>query len=83
MMIEGAGKFTFIMGSDIERNGMFLEMLSAEGVYVAEVFHSDVTSEMVVTMQGHVLPIEALEELLSQARLRLPPKEKVGFQQSP
>ena len=58
-------------------------MLDAANTHVAEVFYSDVTNKMVVAMQGHALPIEAVEELLSQARLRLPPKKKVSPEPAP
>ncbi len=68
--------YQFLMGSDIERNGMFMEMLDTSGACVAEVFYSDITHRMVVTLGRPGLPIEAVQELLSRARLKLPPFRK-------
>ena len=73
---SGSG-YQFLMGSDIERDGMFMEMLDASGACVAEVFYSDVTHKMVVTLGQQGLPIEAVQELLSRSRLQLPPTQKL------
>ncbi len=74
--MECRSGYQFLMGSDIQRNGMFMEMLDAGGVCVAEVFYSDVTDKMVVTLEQQELPIEAVQELLSRAKLQLPPLQK-------
>ena len=75
-MTQSGSGYQFLMGSDIERDGMFMEMLDASGACVAEVFYSDVTGRMVVTLEQQELPIEAVEELLSRASLQLPPLQK-------
>jgi len=38
-------EFVLTMGSDIPKDGMFLELRPVEGVSVAEVFYSDTTGE--------------------------------------
>jgi len=38
-----------------------------------EVFYSDVTGNMFVTLDRPSLPLELVEQLLSAAKLRLPP----------
>lgn len=75
-MTPGGSGHQFLMGSDIQRDGMFMEMLDASGACVAEVFYSDVTGRMVVTLERQELPIEAVEELLSRAKLQLPPRQR-------
>jgi len=55
------------MGSDVVRDGMFMELLSSERVLLTEVFYSDVTNRMVVTLGRQALPIEVIETLLFQA----------------
>ena len=75
-MTQNTNGYQFLMGSDIVRDGMFMEMLDANGVCVAEVFYSDVTGKMVVTLDQNELPIEAVQELLSRARLKLPPLQQ-------
>ena len=77
-MTQSNGGYQFLMGSDIERDGMFMEMLDESGAYVAEVFYSDVTHNMVVTLERQSLPIEAVQELLSRSRLSLPPASEPG-----
>jgi hypothetical protein len=53
-----------------------MEMLDANEACAAEVFYSEVTGKMVVTLMKQGLPIEAVEELLSRARHWLPPRQK-------
>jgi hypothetical protein len=65
-----------MVGSDLVRDGMFMEMLDASEACAAEVFYSDVTGKMVVTLIQRGLPIEAVEELLSRARRQLPPRQE-------
>ncbi len=77
MAVSGSGSgYQFLMGSDIERDGMFMEMLDASGACVAEFFYSDATHRMVVTLGQQGLPIEAVQELLSRSKLQLPPLQR-------
>lgn len=53
-------------------------MTGADGTPVAEVFYSDVTGDMVVSRYEPASPFEAVEQLLSTAKLRLPPAKRAG-----
>jgi hypothetical protein len=47
--------------SDIDRDGIFLELIDAEsGNEVAEVFYSDITKKMQITLYAADLPLEAV-----------------------
>lgn len=69
-------KFELIRGSDVLRDGMYLE-LYVSGTsplrQVAEVFYSDVTQEFFLTCYEENIPLEAVENLISKARISLPP----------
>jgi hypothetical protein len=75
-MTGDEGEYRFLVGSDIHRDGMYLEMSDAQGACVSDVFYSDVTDKMVVTLDKPSLPIEAVEHLLAMAKLRLPTEKR-------
>ncbi|HAF6280021.1 TPA: hypothetical protein G9F26_004226 [Salmonella enterica] len=69
-------KFELIRGSDVLRDGMYLELYVSEASplrQVAEVFYSDVTQEFFLTCYEDNIPLEAVEKLISKARISLPP----------
>ena len=51
-------------------------MLDLEGASLAEVFYDNATGKMVVSLDRQALPIEVIETLILQARLRLSPKQE-------
>ncbi|MCU6391085.1 MULTISPECIES: hypothetical protein [Enterobacter] len=69
-------KFELRRGSDVIRDGMYLE-LSISGTsplrQVAEVFYSDITHEFFLTCYEEKIPLEAVEKLISVAKTSLPP----------
>ncbi|ELT0526142.1 TPA: hypothetical protein ACOVFI_001651 [Citrobacter braakii] len=69
-------KFELRRGSDVIRDGMYLE-LSISGTsplrQVAEVFYSDITHEFFLTCYEENIPLEAVENLISVAKTSLPP----------
>lgn len=69
-------KLELIRGSDLLRDGMYLE-LSISGTsplrQVAEVFYSDITHEFFLTCYEDNIPLEAVEMLISEAKTSLPP----------
>ena len=67
--IEGR-VFTQIVGSDLERDGMYIE-LAEGGVVVAEIFYSDVTHMMSLTTFTADVPLEEIEHLIAEAKVRL------------
>jgi hypothetical protein len=77
MLIDHSGhRYTTIMGSDLERDGMFLELLvdgrSQAPPLVA--FYSDVTGEFALeTLEKTSIPFEVIDAFLQEARQCLPP----------
>jgi hypothetical protein len=76
MNIQGRN-FETIMGSDVQRDGMFLELREASGKDCAEVFYNDLTHEFTVTTFVQSLPLEALTWLFNEALERLPAKNAI------
>ncbi|MBJ8676043.1 hypothetical protein I5442_06365 [Citrobacter freundii] len=69
-------KFELRRGSDVLRDGMYLELSVSETSplrQVAEVFYSDVTQDFFLTCYEESIPLEAVEKLISEARIALPP----------
>ena len=75
-MFEGKN-YQLIRGSDIQRDGMFLELWTTNGErrgdQLLEIFFSDVTGRMTLNTFEADVPIELVEECLKQARESLPP----------
>lgn len=73
MLTVGERSFRAVRGSDIIRDGMYLE-LSEEGgkQRIAEVFFSDERDEFILNTFGNDVPLEAIEWLAAEARLSLP-----------
>jgi len=63
------------VASDIDRDGVGVELLSETGEVVAEVFRSDRDHTAVVNTFSFDVPLRALELLLAQANARLNPFE--------
>lgn len=64
------------VGSDNQRDGMYLMLFHADDVYetaLAEVFYSDETGAMSFSASEQDLPLEVVEWLIEEARKRLPP----------
>lgn len=74
---QGA-RYTTLMASDLQRDGMGLELHSAvqgqEARAVAEVFYSDAEATWTLNTFGFDVPLDIIEELMAEARRRLPPK---------
>jgi hypothetical protein len=63
-----------VRGSDVQRDGMYLELIDeSTGDEVAEVFYSDVTHEMSVSVFKPELPLPVVELLIEKAKHDLPP----------
>lgn len=60
------------MGSDVQRDGMFLELYPEGGMACAEVFYSDATQKFSLSLFEKSLPMEAVTWLIDEARNRLP-----------
>jgi hypothetical protein len=70
-LIQG---YRTVRGSDLPRDGMFLELIDEKtGDEVAEVFYSDKTDEMTISLFEPALPLNVVELLINQAKHVLPP----------
>jgi hypothetical protein len=76
-MVEVAGlNYHAVIGSDVQRDGMFLEISDSQNIAVAEVFYSDVDHRMTFTAWKQDLPVEVVEWAVGYARLHLPPRSR-------
>jgi hypothetical protein len=72
--MKATGPFTTHVASDINRDGIGIELLSA-GEVVAEVFRFESDHTLTITTYNHDLPLVALESLILRARQALGPFE--------
>ena len=73
-LIQG---FDTMMGSDVQRDGMYLELIeAASGDEVAEVFYSDETRKMQISIYKQDLPLEVIEQFIARAKNALPEKKE-------
>lgn len=76
MEIAGV-RYSFTVGSDVERDGMFLEATVAENPArtIAEIFYSDATGKFFLSCFGEAVPLELIEYLIGEGKRRLPPSK--------
>ncbi|MEO1151196.1 MAG: hypothetical protein AAFW83_09445 [Pseudomonadota bacterium] len=69
-------EYRYIRGSDVVRDGMYIEVSDQqnEAEAIIEIFYSDVSHEMSVTLFKPDVPLELIEWAISVARKRLPVK---------
>ena len=78
-MVEIAGhKYEVIVGSDIQRDGMYLEAWNEAKAVVAEVFYSDEHDTMSFTGYLPDIPLPLVEWMIGQAKARLMPERGNG-----
>ncbi len=71
-MTEDRGSvFRLQMASDVQRDGLGLELLNDNGEAVAEVFRSDAKNSLEVSLLARDLPFVEIERLLRMARTLL------------
>lgn len=77
-MKHGGKEYRYIMGSDVIRDGMYIEVSDQpdNADAVIEIFFSDISYDMVVTLFKPNVPLEVLEWAISVARQRLPVEPK-------
>src|SRR5687767_756824 len=78
MEFEGQ-QFEILRGSDVQRDGMYLEASAADGEAVAEIFFSDQTGTLSVSLFRQDLPLSLVEWLSSSARRALVPGEAAAL----
>ena len=72
-------EYSLLMGSDVERDGLYLELYAGAEPYsgspLAEYFYSDVDGSMTLTEYAPGVPAAALAWLQSEGVRRLPPAQ--------
>jgi hypothetical protein len=72
-------EYSFTRGSDVARDGMFLEadvIGAPKRRTVAEVFYSDETGQFFLSCFEERVPVELIEYLIAQGHKCLPPTAK-------
>jgi hypothetical protein len=78
-MIEILGQsYAVTVGSDIQRDGMYLEVEDGEKAVLAEVFYRDHDDSMTFTGYRADLPLPLVEWLIAHAKERLTPRRENG-----
>ena len=73
-MVEILGQsYGVTVGSDIQRDGMYLEVEDGGKAVLAEVFYSDRDNSMTFTGYRADLPLPLIEWLIAHAKERLTP----------
>ena len=73
-MSELSPGYRTVRGSDIQRDRMYLELIDeSTGDEVAEVFYSDSTHKMTISVFQPELPLGIVEDLIARAKHILPP----------
>ncbi|EPL3703180.1 hypothetical protein NK491_001412 [Morganella morganii] len=82
MFIEENGtRYEIIRGSDIVRDGMYLELRLPDTSPVeqlAEIFYSDVTHKFSISIFADNLPLSIIERLVAEAKVLLPLKNSIN-----
>jgi len=71
-------EYSFTRGSDVNRDGMFLEATvvgSSPSRTVAEIFYSDKTGQFAVSCFEENVPLELIEFMIEDSRECLPPSK--------
>jgi hypothetical protein len=73
MQIEFRGHYySTVLASDLQRDGMGLE-LSRDTRLIAEVFFSDKTGELIISLFEEGIPLTVIEQFIAEARTGLVP----------
>ena len=74
---EIAGRtYVCIRGSDVDRDGMYLELSEISGAQTRiamEIFYSDATGDMTVSLFDNAMPLPVVEWMIASAKESLPP----------
>ena len=70
------GRYICVRCSDVDRDGMYLELRGIDDEdeqLTAEIFYSDQTAEMTMTLFRKDVPLPVIEWILAEAKEALPP----------
>ncbi len=76
----GKKQYESVVGSDLEKDGMFLELSDAENNLVLYAFWSDANDGFTFSAYEQELPFSLVEWFVQEARKRLPPMSVVEEQ---
>ena len=67
-------EYGYVLGSDLVRDGMYVEVsdIQNETSAILEIFYSDVTHAMTVSLYMMDIPLEVIEWAIAVAKERLP-----------
>jgi len=72
--MEIAGQnYQVVIGSDVDRDGMFLEVTDDATALVAVLFYSDRDGSMTLTAHRPDVPLPLIEWMIGEGKKRLPP----------
>jgi len=78
-MIEIDGtSFSVMIGSDVDDDGMYVEVANEAGELLLVIFYDDRTAEMSLKAYRSALPLALVERAISIAKIRLPPMSQRG-----
>lgn len=78
-MVEIAGQsYQIVVGSDVTRDGMYLEVQDTTDALVAEVFYSDRDGTMTFTGYRPDVPLAVVEWMIAESKARLTPVAENG-----
>lgn len=73
MATEHGRTYSTVRGSDLRRDGMFLELRHAGGPAVAEIFYSDQSRDFTFTQfSPEPIPLSILQRFIEEAQRDLP-----------
>lgn len=80
MLVEADDRrFALTMASDVDRDAMYMEMSDADtGKVAAELYYSDETGRMTLTLYEADFPLWAIEELIKVSKRKLPSAEDLS-----
>lgn len=65
-----------VRGSDVDRDGMYLEVSTLDDQSVLEIFYSDQTGKMSVTLYQEAVPLDVIEAFIPYAKWALTPVKR-------
>jgi len=74
----GEQEYKFTRGSDVKRDGMFIEaevVVPGANRVVAEIFYSDGTDRFSLSCFEENVPLEVIDYLIAEGRRWLPPQK--------
>lgn len=78
----GDKRYELLRVSDVDRDGMWLELRDATYNEVLTIFYSDASGQMTFTAYEQDLSLDLVEWFIQKARQALPPLNQIDYPQS-